>query len=202
MDVFDSAMIAPIVVAAAAALSFRVVPLACDGDRLAISGGGVLHMAADASCAKVVPGRAIAIALDDANGVSIVKLDASAKAASEIPKEAYAFAPAGTAASGKDVLVSIEVTIPAYTAPNSSIYLSTERSGFSPAEVQMNQLDARRYRSQIPLRDGAQLAFRVTRGTFSTIEREANGRLPPPHVLVAHAGVSVSVTVAAWADDF
>jgi hypothetical protein len=202
VDIFDSAMIVPLIVAAAAALTFRVVPLACNGDRLAISGGGVLRMAAGASCANVVPGRAVAITLDDANGVSIVKLDPSAKTAAEIPKDAYAFAPAATAAAGGDVLVSIEVTIPAYTAPNSTIYLSTERSGFSPAEVQMNQLDARRYRSQIPLRDGAQLAFRVTRGTFATIEREANGRLPPPHVIVAHPGASINVTVAAWADDF
>jgi hypothetical protein len=65
----------------------------------------------------------------------------------------------------------------------------------------MDQLDARRYRLEIRLQEGGRLAFRVTRGTFTTIERDAKGRLPPPHLVTGHAGATFAVTVAAWSDD-
>ncbi len=65
----------------------------------------------------------------------------------------------------------------------------------------MDQLDARRYRLQLPLREGARLAFRVTRGSFSTIERDAKGRLPPPHIAIGLAGATYTITVEAWSDD-
>ena len=79
--------------------------------------------------------------------------------------------------------ITIVVAIPPSTPAGSDIYLSTERSSFSPAEIRMDQLDTRRYRLQFPLEEGGRLAFRVTRGTFTTIERDAKGRLPPPHIV-------------------
>lgn len=188
--------------AVVAAILFRVVPLACANDRLAISGGAVLRLAADASCTGVVPGRATAIELDDDQRATPRPLDARARPASEIPPAAYVLAPAVTAdAAAGDVTVTVEVTIPARTPSGSDIYLSTERSGWSPSEVRMDQVDARRYRSRIRLRDGARLVFRVTRGSFATIERDAAGRLPPTHQITAAAGATVVVPVAAWSDD-
>ena len=97
--------------------------------------------------------------------------------------------------------MSIVVTIPPSTPAGSDIYLSTERSSFNPSEIRMDQLDARRYRLQLRLQEGGRLAFRVTRGSFQTIERDAKGRLPPPHVITGHAGATSSVTVATWSDD-
>ncbi len=188
--------------ALAAALSFRVVPLACTANGLAISGGGVLRISPQGSCAGVVPGRAISVTLDDASRAIPEKLDPDAHPARELPKEAFAIVPSSLAApEAKLVTITIVVAIPPSTPAGSDIYLSTERSGYSPAEIRMDQLDTRRYRLQLPLEDGGRLAFRVTRGTYSTIERDAKGRLPPPHIVTGQAGATYTITVEAWSDD-
>ena len=186
----------------AAALSYRVVPLACTANGLVISGGGVLRISPQGSCTDVVPGRAITVTLDDQARVIPQKPDPASHPASELPTAAFAIAPSTSAApQGNDVAITIVVAIPPSTPAGSDIYLSTERSSFNPAEIRMDQLDARRYRLQLPLREGARLAFRVTRGSFSTIERDAKGRLPPPHVVTGQAGATYTVTVEAWSDD-
>ena len=186
----------------AAALSFRVVALACDAHGLAISGGGVLRISPQASCAAVVPGRAIAVTLDARQRAIPQKLAAADHPASELPPDAFAFPPSAAAApAGKQVTISIVVTIPPSTPAGSNIYLSTDRSSYNPAEIRMDQLDARRYRLVLPLLEGGRLAFRVTRGSISTIERDAKGRLPPPHIAIGKAGAVYDITVAAWSDD-
>jgi hypothetical protein len=187
---------------AAAVLSFRVVPLACSPAGLAIAGGGVLRLSPQGSCAGVVPGRALAVTLDENARAVPGKLEPSARPASELPAAAYAFAPASPAAAeGTEVTIAIVVTVPPSTPAGSDIYLSTERSGFNPSEIRMDQLDARRYRLQLPLHQGAQLAFRVTRGSYATTERDIKGRLPPPHLAVGQPGATIDIVVAAWADD-
>jgi hypothetical protein len=189
-------------IVAAAALSFRVVPLACSSDGLAIAGGGVLRVSPQASCASVVPGRAIAVTLDEQQRALPGPLDPAARPASALPAAAYAFAPSSTAVEeGATITIVIVVTVPPGTPAGSDIYLSTERSGFNPSEIRMDQLDARRYRLQLPLREGARLAFRVTRGSIATIERDIKGRLPPPHIAIGTAGATFDVFVATWADD-
>jgi hypothetical protein len=188
--------------ALAAALSFRVVPLACTPSGLAIAGGGVLRVSPEGSCTGVTPGRAISVTLDDATHVIPQKLDPASRPASELPKTAFSFPPSSAAATeGKEVTVTIVVSIPPSTPAGSNIFLSTERSGYSPAEIRMDQLDARRYRLELPLHEGGRLAFRITRGTFSTIERDAKGRLPPPHIATGVAGAVLNITVEAWSDD-
>ncbi|HEY5350681.1 MAG TPA: hypothetical protein VIJ64_13135 [Candidatus Lustribacter sp.] len=186
----------------AAALSFRVVPLACTTSGLAISGGGVLRISPQGSCTGVVPGSAIAVTLDGESRAIPQKLDPAAHAARELPKAAFSIVPSSLAApESKQVTITIVVTIPPSTPAGSDIYLSTERSSYNPAEIRMDQLDARRYRLQLPLQEGGRLAFRVTRGSFSTIERDAKGRLPPPHIVTGKAGATYNITVEAWSDD-
>jgi hypothetical protein len=187
--------------AVAAVLSFRVVPLACSPAGLAIAGGGVLRISPQGSCAAVVPGRAIAVTLDGATRVIPGKLDPAAHPASELPAAAFAFAPSSPAAEGPAVTITIVVSVPPSTPAGSDIYLSTERSGFNPSEVRMDQLDARRYRLQLLLPDGGRLAFHVTRGSYATTERDIKGRLPPPHVVIGRPGATFDIVVAAWADD-
>jgi hypothetical protein len=194
----------PMIVAAALALalSYRVVPLACTPYGLVISGGGVLRLSPQGSCDGVVPGREISVTLDDAMRVIPVKLDPAAHPAGELPVAAFSIAPASLAApETKPVTITIVVTIPPATPTGSDIYLSTERSSYNPAEIRMDQLDARRYRLQLPLQEGGRLAFRVTRGSFATIERDAKGRLPPPHIAIGQAGATYNITVEAWSDD-
>jgi hypothetical protein len=186
----------------AAALSYRVVPLACTTNGLVISGGGVLRISPQGSCTGVIPGRTITVTLDDETRVIPQKLDPAAHPASELPKAAFSIVPTSLAApETKEVTITIVVTIPPSTPTGSDIFLSTERSSYSPAEIRMDQLDARRYRLQLPLQEGGRLAFRVTRGTFSTIERDAKGRLPPPHIVTGQAGATFNITIEAWSDD-
>jgi hypothetical protein len=191
-----------LVAAAAAATLFRVVPLACDGDRLALAGGGVLRLAEGASCAAVVPGRPVAIALDDDGRATPQQLVAQTRPASEVPRSAYVLAPAASADVDENQLVdaTIEVTVPPRTPPTDDIYISTDRSGWSPSEIKMDRLDARHYRLGLKLHRGARVLFRVTRGSYGTMERDAAMALPPAHVLIAAPDTKVSVTVAAWAD--
>jgi hypothetical protein len=185
-----------------AVLSYRIVPLACNAAGLSISGGGVLRVSPAGSCADVVPGRAITVTLDDQTRVVPGKLDPASRPASELPAAAFSFSPSSAAApETKEVTVTIIVAIPPSTPAGSDIYLSTERSSYNPAEIRMDQLDARRYRLQLPLEDGGRLAFRVTRGSFNTIERDAKGRLPPPHIAIGAPNATYTITVEAWSDD-
>jgi hypothetical protein len=188
--------------APAVVLSYRVVPLACNADGLSISGGGVLRVSPQGSCAGVVPGRAITVTLDDQTRVIPAKLDAASHPASELPAAAFSFSPSSAAApEGKEVTITIIVAIPPSTPAGSDIFLSTERSSYNPAEIRMDQLDARRYRLQLPIEEGGRLAFRVTRGSFNTIERDAKGRLPPPHIALGTPNATYTITVEAWSDD-
>jgi hypothetical protein len=188
--------------ALAVVLSFRVVPLACTADGLSISGGGVLRISPQGSCTGVVPGRAISVTLDDQTRAVPEKLDPASHPASELPAAAFSFSPSSAAApEGKEVTITIIVAIPPSTPAGSDIFLSTERSSYNPAEIRMDQLDARRYRLQLPLQEGGRLAFRITRGSFNTIERDAKGRLPPPHIALGTAGATYTITVEAWSDD-
>ena len=43
--------------------------------------------------------------------------------------------------------------------------------------------------------------FVDTGGSFTTIERDAKGRLPPPHIATGQAGAILNITVEAWSDD-
>ena len=190
-------------IAAAAALTvFRIVPLACTGDRLAVAGAGVLRLADGASCASIVPGRAIAVALDADGRATPEKLTADALPAAKIPRTAYVIAPAAERDADESTLVNstIDVFVPPRTPPGDDIYISTERSGWSPSEVRMDRVDARHFRLVLRLHRGARVAFRITRGSYGNSERDASRALPPAHIAVGEPDAHVSVTVAAWGD--
>ncbi len=187
---------------ASASALYRVVPLACAHERVAIAGGAVLRLAEGASCAGVVPGRALALELDADGRATPRALTRDARPASEIPRAAFALAPAAERATDESqmVTVTIDVTVPARTPPGDDVYLSTERSAYAPAEVRMDRVDARHFRLALRLRRDARLAFRVTRGSYGTIERDAARALPPAHIAEGRPDAHVGVTVAAWAD--
>ena len=187
--------------AAAAAMVFRIVPLACDGDRLVVAGAGVLRLAEGASCSTIVPGRAIAIALDADNRATPQRLTPDAQPAAKIPRAAFVLAPAVARDADESALVTstVDVLVPPRTPPSDDIYISTERSSWSPAE-RMDRVDARHFRLALQLHRGARVAFRVTRGSYGSIERNAARALPPAHVALGEPDAHVTITVAAWAD--
>jgi hypothetical protein len=191
-----------LLLALAAAASFRIVPLACTGDRLAVAGAGVLRLADGVSCAAFVPGRATAIALDADGRATPQKLTQDALPAAKIPRTAFLLAPAAEQNVDESQLVTstIDVFVPPRTPPGDDVYISTERSGWSPSEVRMDRVDARHFRLTLKLHRGARVAFRVTRGSFGNTERDAARALPPAHVALGEPDAHVTVNVAAWAD--
>lgn len=197
-----AAALAVALLAAGAPPVYRVVPLSCSGDRLAVAGAGVLRLADGASCEGVVAGRAIAIALDAENRATPRKLTPDALSAGKIPRAAYVIAPAAERDADETQLVdsAIDVYVPPRTPPSDDIYISTERSGWSPSELRMDRVDARHFRLVLKLHRGARVAFRVTRGSFGTVERDAARALPPAHVANGEPNAEVRVDVAAWAD--
>lgn len=184
---------------------YRAVALARNGDRVVLAGGGVLAVAPDCACATDVAGRSVAISLDDDGRIVVLRTlrldDAALRSASEIPTRAYVYKPA---VAGGDpvnlVTVTIVAAVPARTPSSDDVYLSTDRNGWRPAELRMNRVDALHWGVTLFLPRGARLAYRITRGSFETAERDAAKQLPPPHVLMAEAGVTATVTVANWGD--
>ena len=195
-------MNAALILAATAATLFRIVPLACDGERLIVAGAGVLRLADGVSCAAIVPGRAIAVALDPDGRATPQKLTPDAQPAAKIPRAAYVLAPAAERDSDQTQVVTstIDVIVPARTPPSDDIYISTERTSWSPAELRMDRVDPRHFRITLQLHRGARVAFRVTRGSFATTERDAAMALPPAHIAAGEPDAKITVVVAAWAD--
>jgi hypothetical protein len=125
-----------------------------------------------------------------------------------LPPEYIAISP-GSARSAHDasttqrariVTVTFVVHTPDDTPVNDDVYLSTDRSNFSPAELKMNRIDAHRWSVTLPLVTGTQLHYQYTRGNYATVERDASGGSLPPHAADAREGLRTNDTVARWAD--
>jgi hypothetical protein len=182
---------------------FRSVALAFDGSRLIVAGGGVLRAAPQCACASDVAGRAVLITL--APDETIVALRRALPAdggrpAKEIPTAAYVFVPHASDEDAQLVTVTIDVSVPNQTPPTDDVYLSSERSGWNPAEIRLNRVDALHFSAQLQLPAGVRFAYRITRGSFSTGERDAAFQLPPPHAVVPAPGTVQKITVDNWAD--
>jgi hypothetical protein len=107
-------------------------------------------------------------------------------------------------AAGKNaaqlVTVRIDVTVPADTPPTDDVYLSTDRSAFSAAELRMNRVDAYHWTVTLPAVVGTTLQYEFTRGNYTSVERDPSGGVFAPRRLDIHPGIVTNDTVARWAD--
>jgi len=182
---------------------FRSVALFFDGKRLIVAGGGVLRAAPQCSCATDVAGRAVVLTFGPDGTIVALRRALPADAgrpAKEIPKTAYVFVPHESDEDAQLVTVTIDVSVPNQTPPTDDVYLSSERSGWNPAEIRLNRVDALHFSAQLQLPAGVRFAYRITRGSFSTGERDAGFQLPPPHTLVPAPGAVQKIAVDNWAD--
>lgn len=101
--------------------------------------------------------------------------------------------------TGDAASVTLAVTVPANTPPSDDVYVSTDRSNFSPAEVRMQRIDARRFIATVPLGPTGKLRYQYTRGSYATVERDRSGGIVEPHV-VDSPQRSNADTVTRWAD--
>ena len=95
--------------------------------------------------------------------------------------------------------VTLDVTVPTNTPPADDVYVSTERSNFSPAEIRMQRVDSRRFTVTIPLDASGKLRYQYTRGSYATVERDRSGGIIQPHVADGTSARGVD-TVTRWAD--
>jgi len=108
--------------------------------------------------------------------------------------------PTAAAPSSAAVAITLGVTVPANTPPTDDVYVSTDRSNFSPSEIRMQRVSARRFTVSLSLPGTTKLRFEFTRGTYATVERDRSGGIVEPHALQVAAGRWVEHTVVRWAD--
>lgn len=105
-----------------------------------------------------------------------------------------------TAPAALIVSVHITVSVPANTPTTEDVYIATDRSNFSPSEIRMQQLDARRFTITLSLPAQSRLRYQFTRGSNATVERDRSGDIATPHTLSVEPNLSVDDVVARWAD--
>ncbi|BDE07679.1 hypothetical protein WPS_29550 [Vulcanimicrobium alpinum] len=110
----------------------------------------------------------------------------------------------GVRVTGKEVPVEFVVTVPASTRVTDNVYLSTDASGWNPQAIKLDRIDGQRYRIVRRLPSGTKFVFRVTRGTWNSVEVGQDGLEPAnPHVFFIKEADSLSqpVTVYGWSDN-
>jgi len=109
----------------------------------------------------------------------------------------------GKPLTGREVAVTFIITVPPTTPLTADIYISTDAGGWNPREIKLDRIDGQRYRAVRRFASGTQFAYRITRGSWNSVERDQNGLEGEPHMYFtkevdAH---SETVTVYAWSDD-
>jgi predicted alpha/beta superfamily hydrolase len=113
-------------------------------------------------------------------------------------------APTPTAQAQAAPQVTFEVTVPAETPANAEVWLSGNHAAlgqWNGAGVKLTRTPEGRYTTRVPLPAGTALEYKVTRGSWATVEKDASGQeLPNRALRVGSRSERVSLTVARWAD--
>ena len=110
----------------------------------------------------------------------------------------------GVRVTGREVPVEFIITVPPSTPIGASVYLSTDASGWNPQAIKLDRIDGQRYRAVRRLPSGTKFVFRVTRGSWNSVEVGENGLEPEtPHQFFVREVDSFSypVTVFGWSDN-
>jgi hypothetical protein len=104
--------------------------------------------------------------------------------------------------SGRPVLVTFIVQVPPYTPFTSSIYISTDQSGWNAQAIPMDRIDALHYQITRRFNSGTIFRYLYDRGSLQSQEVAQNGLTRPPRsFVVADADVLTRRdTVYAWQD--
>jgi len=106
----------------------------------------------------------------------------------------------GGTAGGGPVTVTIVVHVPGNTPASDQVYLSTDRSSYSPSEIAMQRIDGMTFSVTVSLAGNSTLKYQFTRGTYATVERDRTGGIVPPRILNAAPNAKSDDSVARWAD--
>ena len=110
---------------------------------------------------------------------------------------------AGQNLTGKQVAVVFEVTVPPTTAFTDTIYISTDSSQWNPTAIRLDRVDAYKYRALRYFASGTKFAYRVTRGSWNSVERGEDNLDAPPHQFFVREvdSLAARVTVYHWSDE-
>jgi len=183
---------------------------------LVFTTGDAVRINADARIAPSLRlGQAIRVRFDPVSPHHVRSVEAARGAnppneadAAQLPRSYVVVSPASarssenTKTAGQPTIINVTfiVRVPDDTPITDDIYLSTERSNFSPAELKMNRIDVRRWSASLPLVEGTTLHYQYTRGNYATVERDGGGGVVAPHAIEVHEHVHTDDTVARWAD--
>jgi hypothetical protein len=105
--------------------------------------------------------------------------------------------------TGRPVAVVFEVTAPPTTNVTDTLYISTDAGGWNPMEIKLDRVDAYRYRAERTYASGTKFSYRVTRGSWNSVERGEDGLDSAPHqFFVAEVdSLAARVTVFHWSDE-
>ncbi len=109
-----------------------------------------------------------------------------------------------SAAENEEVKVDLYVTVPADTAPDATVYLAGNLSqvGEWRADgVKLNRLENGEYHAQLKLPRGRSLEYKITRGSWETVEKGAGGEELHNRTLALEKDAVERVKVAAWRSD-
>jgi hypothetical protein len=110
---------------------------------------------------------------------------------------------AGQPVTGKQVAVLFEVTVPPTTAFTDQIFISTDASEWNPTAIKLDRVDAYKYRAQRFFASGTKFAYRVTRGSWNSVERGEDNLDSAPHQFFVREVDSLvaRVVVFHWSDE-
>ncbi|MFW5652600.1 MAG: alpha/beta hydrolase-fold protein [Planctomycetota bacterium] len=112
------------------------------------------------------------------------------------------------AAPPNDGLVTVTIiveSVPEATPNQATLYLTGNHASLGPwrpagRALEQTDDDAGRWRTALRLPDGFQLEFKITRGTWDTVEKGARGEEIDNRVATANEDDVIHINVAAWAD--
>jgi hypothetical protein len=109
----------------------------------------------------------------------------------------------GQNVTGKQVAVVFEVTVPPTTNFTDSVFISTDSSDWNPTAIKLDRVDAYKYRALRYFASGTKFAYRVTRGTWNSVERGEDNLDTPPHQFFVREvdSLAARVTVYHWSDE-
>ena len=109
----------------------------------------------------------------------------------------------GVRATGREVAVAFVVTVPPSTPINADVYISTDASGWNPQAIKLDRIDGTRYRAVRRFASGTKFAYKVTRGSWNSVEVGDDGlqiKAREYYTKEVDAQEAI-VTVFAWLDD-
>ncbi len=109
----------------------------------------------------------------------------------------------GQRITGRQVAVTFEINAPPATNITDELYIATDAGGWNPTEIKLDRVDAYRYRAQRYYASGTRFSYRVTRGSWNSVERGEDNLDSPPHQFFVREvdAMAARVTVYHWSDE-